>query len=113
MPAAQPGVWSSRRAVCSSRPGRYPGGPPSTTRLGVPPMFIDAVELYHVAMPLISPWRTAYGEDAAVESVLVRFKGQMQPGVTLRAISIVSTVQPRPTQSAWIQLRMPSTRRLL
>lgn len=35
-------------------------------------MFIDAVELYHVAMPLISPWRTAYGEDATVESILVR-----------------------------------------
>lgn len=35
-------------------------------------MHIDAIELYHVAMPLISPWRTAYGEDATVESVLVR-----------------------------------------
>lgn len=36
-------------------------------------MRIDAIELYHVAMPLISPWRTAYGEDATIESVLVRF----------------------------------------
>ena len=35
-------------------------------------MKIDAVELYHVSMPLIYPWRTAYGEDAAVESVLVQ-----------------------------------------
>jgi O-succinylbenzoate synthase len=35
-------------------------------------MRIDSVELYHVAMPLVYPWRTAYGEDAAVESVLVR-----------------------------------------
>ncbi len=35
-------------------------------------MRIDAIDLYHVAMPLISPWRTAYGEDAVVESVLVR-----------------------------------------
>jgi O-succinylbenzoate synthase len=35
-------------------------------------MRIDAVEIYHVAMPLLYPWRTAYGEDAAVESVLVR-----------------------------------------
>ena len=35
-------------------------------------MLIDAIELFHVAMPLISPWRTAYGEDARIESVLVR-----------------------------------------
>ncbi len=35
-------------------------------------MKIDRIELFHVAMPLISPWRTAYGEDAVVESVLCR-----------------------------------------
>jgi O-succinylbenzoate synthase len=35
-------------------------------------MIIDRIEIYHVAMPLIEPWRTAYGEDAAVESVLVK-----------------------------------------
>jgi O-succinylbenzoate synthase len=35
-------------------------------------MYIDRIDLYHVAMPLISPWRTAYGEDAVVESVLVK-----------------------------------------
>lgn len=38
-------------------------------------MRIDAVEVFQVAMPLISPWRTAYGEDATVESVLVRVHG--------------------------------------
>ncbi|MBX3415732.1 MAG: o-succinylbenzoate synthase [Pirellulales bacterium] len=37
-------------------------------------MRIEAIELYHVRMPLISPWRTAYGEDAAAESVLVRME---------------------------------------
>jgi len=35
-------------------------------------MKIDRIELYHVAMPLIYPWRTAYGEDAAIHSVLCR-----------------------------------------
>jgi O-succinylbenzoate synthase len=35
-------------------------------------MRIDRIDLYHVAMPLIYPWRTAYGEDAAVHSVLCR-----------------------------------------
>jgi O-succinylbenzoate synthase len=35
-------------------------------------MKIDRIELFHVAMPLISPWRTAYGEDAAIHAVLCR-----------------------------------------
>ena len=35
-------------------------------------MKIDSIELFHVAMPLKSPWRTAYGEDDAIESVLVK-----------------------------------------
>lgn len=35
-------------------------------------MKIDRIEIYHVAMPLISPWRTAYGEDADIHSVLCR-----------------------------------------
>lgn len=33
-------------------------------------MKIDRIELVHVAMPLLSPWRTAYGEDTAIHSVL-------------------------------------------
>lgn len=35
-------------------------------------MKIDRLELFHVAMPLIQPWRTAYGEDAAIHAVLCR-----------------------------------------
>lgn len=35
-------------------------------------MLIDRIELFHVAMPLIYPWRTAYGEDAAIHAVLCR-----------------------------------------
>lgn len=35
-------------------------------------MHIDRLDLYHVAMPLIYPWRTAYGEDAAAHAVLCR-----------------------------------------
>ncbi len=35
-------------------------------------MHIDRIELFHVAMPLIYPWRTAYGEDAMIHSVLCR-----------------------------------------
>ena len=33
---------------------------------------IDRLDVYHVAMPLIYPWRTAYGVDYDVHSVLVK-----------------------------------------
>src|SRR4051794_13231668 len=35
-------------------------------------MFIDRIEIYHVRMPLVYPWKTAYGEDADIDSVLFR-----------------------------------------
>lgn len=35
-------------------------------------MRIDKLEIYHVAMPLLYPWRTAYGEDYDIHSVLVK-----------------------------------------
>lgn len=35
-------------------------------------MRIDRLDLFHVAMPLIYPWRTAYGEDSAIHAVLCR-----------------------------------------
>lgn len=35
-------------------------------------MKIERIELFHVAMSLISPWRTAYGEDPEIHSVLCR-----------------------------------------
>jgi O-succinylbenzoate synthase len=35
-------------------------------------MKIDRLDIHHVRLPLIKPWRTAYGEDADVESVLIK-----------------------------------------
>ena len=35
-------------------------------------MMIERVDVFHVAMPLIYPFRTAFGNDATIESVLVR-----------------------------------------
>ena len=35
-------------------------------------MRIDRLDVYYVAMPLIAPWRTAYGSDSDIHSVLVR-----------------------------------------
>ncbi len=37
-------------------------------------MKIDRIDLYHVAMPLNSPWRAAYGEDQEVHSVFCRME---------------------------------------
>ena len=35
-------------------------------------MYIDKLEVYYVAMPLIQPWRTAYGADYDIHSVLTK-----------------------------------------
>jgi O-succinylbenzoate synthase len=35
-------------------------------------MRIDRLDVYYVAMPLIAPWRTAYGADYDIHSVLVK-----------------------------------------
>lgn len=35
-------------------------------------MRIDRIEIHHVRLPLIYPWKTAYGEDADIHSVLFR-----------------------------------------
>ncbi len=35
-------------------------------------MKIDSLEVYYVALPLKYPWRTAYGEDYEIHSVLVK-----------------------------------------
>ena len=38
-------------------------------------MKIERLDVYYVEMPLIYPWRTAYGEDYDIHSVLVRATG--------------------------------------
>jgi O-succinylbenzoate synthase len=43
-------------------------------------MKIDRIDLYHVAMPLLAPWRTAYGEDHEVHSVLCRMQSGSMAG---------------------------------
>ena len=37
-------------------------------------MKFDEIKIYHVAMPLIDPWVTSYGEDYEIHSVLVNVK---------------------------------------
>lgn len=36
---------------------------------------IETIDLYRVRLPLLSPFRTAYGQDDAIEPVLVRLSG--------------------------------------
>ncbi len=38
-------------------------------------MKIERIDLYWVKLPLVYPWRTAYGEDWEIHSVLVRMEG--------------------------------------
>ena len=41
-------------------------------------MKIDAIDIYRVSMPLVYPFRTAFGNDAVIESILVRMRsGEM------------------------------------
>ena len=35
-------------------------------------MKIDEIHIYHVAMPLIDPWITAYGADYDTHSILIK-----------------------------------------
>ena len=55
------GEYDSQRSLVGE--GQSPGGIK---------VRIDRFDVYHVAMPLIYPWRTAYGEDFDNHSVLVK-----------------------------------------
>lgn len=35
-------------------------------------MYLDAIELFRVSMPLNTAWRTAFGEDSTIDGVFVR-----------------------------------------
>ena len=37
-------------------------------------MRIEAIEIYRVSMPLVYPFRTAFGNDEVIESILVRMR---------------------------------------
>jgi hypothetical protein len=58
-------------------------------------MRIDRLEVYYVALPLIYPWKTAYGEDADIHSVLVRMSSGDQEGAPQEGL-LVLEFQPAP-----------------
>ncbi len=59
---------------------------------------IDSAEIRYVELPLISPWRTAYGEDASIHSVMVRLCGGGEEAWGEAAPFYAPTYSP---ESAW------------
>ena len=66
---------ASQRRAGFGRPGFDGYIVPSQTSLGACPLKIEKAEVRYVELPLISPWRTAYGEDATIHSVIVKLQG--------------------------------------
>ena len=64
-------------------------------------MRIDRIDVYHVSMPLIYPWRTAYGEDADVHSVLVRMTSGEHEGWGETTPLRAPTYSPETAMSAY------------
>jgi O-succinylbenzoate synthase len=62
---------------------------------------IDAIEAYYVVLPLIQPWRTAYGEDADIHSVLVRMISEDSEGWGETTPFFAPTYSPETATSAF------------
>lgn len=43
-------------------------------------MRLDTIDVFHVAMPLIAPWKTAFSEETAIDTILVRITGEGHVG---------------------------------
>ena len=68
-------------------------------------MKIDKMDVYYVALPLIYPWRTAYGEDAAIHSVLVRMVSGDQEGWGETTPFYAPTYSPETASSAFFLIK--------
>jgi len=64
-------------------------------------MKIDQIDVYYVTLPLIYPWKTAYGEDAAIHSVLVRLVSGGQEGWGETTPFYAPTYSPETATSAF------------
>jgi O-succinylbenzoate synthase len=62
---------------------------------------MDRLEVYYVALPLIYPWKTAYGEDADIHSVLVRMFSGDQEGWGETTPFFAPTYSPETASSAF------------
>lgn len=64
-------------------------------------MYIDAIEVYYVTLPLIYPWRTGYGEDAEIHSILVRMVSGSSEGWGETTPFYAPTYSPETATSAF------------
>ena len=64
-------------------------------------MKVDRIEVFCVALPLIYPWKTAYGEDADVHSILVRMLSGNQEGWGEITPLFAPTYSPETASSAF------------
>lgn len=68
-------------------------------------MKIDRLEIYHVKLPLVSPWRTAYGEDAEAHSLVVRMSSGEASGWAESTPLYAPTYSPEGAPSAFVVIR--------
>lgn len=68
-------------------------------------MYIDAIELYRVKMPLTYPFRTAFGDHTEIESVLVKLIGEDTYGWGETAPWAAPTYSPEWAGGVFILLR--------
>lgn len=64
-------------------------------------MRVDAIEVYYVALPLKYPWKTAYGEDYEIHSVLVKMTGGDEVGWAETTPFYAPTYSPETAMSAF------------
>ena len=64
-------------------------------------MHIHAIETYYVILPLIYPWRTAYGEDADIHTILVRMISDNHEGWGETSPLAAPTYSPEFAMSAY------------
>ncbi|MBN1686624.1 MAG: o-succinylbenzoate synthase [Spirochaetales bacterium] len=64
-------------------------------------MKIDTIEVYYVTLPLIYPWRTAYGEDYDIHSVLVKATSGEYVGWSETTPFYAPTYSPETAMSAF------------
>jgi len=67
---------------------------------------IESAEIRYVELPLISPWRTAYGEDATIHSVMVQLSGDGMTGWGEATPFYAPTYSPEFAQSVYDAARI-------
>jgi O-succinylbenzoate synthase len=68
---------------------------------GSKPMQVDELEVFYAVLPLTQPWRTAYGMETEIHSVLVRMRSGDQEGWGEGTPFLAPTYSPETASSAF------------